>query len=266
LHTPSELALFSQQHELVRGCGVCEEPSEPVPLKDQLTACFSAVFGGTQQPQQQYFDAELPPRRRAHRRLRKRQRTRYRKQKQQARRQEKHEEQQQQSQRQKEREQVSSEMKELRQQIEQTEAELELQSSSVQEWMQVSGQLERENYHLRQQQQQQVEASGGLLHETHQVQVVRKQQVEQLTANPDQLRMQESFIEDLQQHQYQQQQQLDRQRRDLENCFASFGLQEATGPCTSLIDEREEEIEWLTMQLNVQQQRFPSAEAESERY
>ena len=144
------------------------------------------------------------------------------------------------------------------QQIEQTEAELELQSSSVQEWMQVSGQLERENYHLRQQQRQQVEASGGLMHETHQVQVVRKQQVGQLTANLDQLRMQESFIEDLQQHRYQQQQQLDRQRKDLE-------LQ-ASG-CKKLLDqldEREEEFEWLTMQLNVQQQRFPSTEAVSE--
>lgn len=179
VHTPSELALFRQQRGLAVVCQSCEMP-ELVPLSGHPAECFSVVFGGAQHQKQeeQYYDAELPPRRRAHRRLRKRQRARYRKQKRQERQEAKRaamkqlskladqekqrrwQQQQQQIQQQTQQQQVEAEVRRLRQRLELKQADSKLQENFIQDLLTETGEMERtigdfsrENYHLKKQQE-----------------------------------------------------------------------------------------------------------------
>ena len=89
VHTSSELELFRQQEALTRSIAQCS-PSGG--FSAVVSVCRDALFSEARRwcdrealaaSKDEFFDAELIPRRRAHRRLRKRQRAQYRKEQRQ---------------------------------------------------------------------------------------------------------------------------------------------------------------------------------------
>ena len=192
VHTSSELELFRQRDALAQSVAQCSPCGG---FSAVVSVCRDALFSEARRwydrealatSKDEFFDAELIPRRRAHRRLRRQQRAQHRKE-----------------QRQKQRKSGLIERR----------------------WLDILARGAKKQYNEQQWQTQRqaqmvVEAGAAdvLLQEARQTQALQRGQVRNLTGKLErqevQMQLQESFIQDLQQHQRQQEKELRQVHKD----------------------------------------------------
>ena len=184
VHTSAELRLFRQREGLAQAI---EQRSPHSGFSTVVAVCRDALYNEARRwydreelakSKDEFFDTELIPRRRAHRRLRKRQRASHRRQQRQ---------------------------------------QMRRAHIIKRRWLNILAKGERKRHTLQQRQREQLEQKGvemeaaeALLQEAGKVQAILKKQVTQLRSKVERqdvdLRLQESFIQDSQQNQQQQQQ------------------------------------------------------------
>ena len=192
VHTTAEIQMFRHREGLAQAI---EQRSPREGFAGVVSVCRDAMFSEARRwydgevlavSKDEFYDAELIPRRRAHRRLRRRQRAQHRKE-----------------QRQKHRR----------------------AGLIKRRWLDILAkggkkQYDKQQWQMQRQAQMEVEAGAAeaLLQEARQTQALQKGQVRNLTGKLErqevQLQLQEDFIQDLQQHQRQQEKQLRQQYRD----------------------------------------------------